>query len=144
MQFKSGTMQLVGLVDMGTEETSMRAMQKGKDNALVADQVLQFTLIGNDGFRFPFAHWPTTKTSPGVLYFTFWKAVKWLMNIGFGVFYACLDGSEVNRNFVKLHFKYDDPIKQNFTIRNLHTRRPFIFMMDPEVCEYNIIQYSAN
>ena len=141
----SGTMQLVGLVDMRTEETSMRAMQTGQDNALVSDQVLQFTFIGNDVFRFPFAHWPTTNTSPGVLYFTFWRAVKWLMKTGFEVFYACLDGSEVNRNFVKLHFKDDDPVKQSFTIRNVHARRPFIFMMDPEVhyvytMEYNTMQ----
>ena len=90
-------MQLVGLVDMGTEETSMRAMQTGQDSAQVADQVLQFTFIGNDGFRFPFAHWPTTNTSPGVLYFAFWRAVKWLMKTGFEVFYACLDvGLNVN------------------------------------------------
>ena len=107
--------------------------QLGKDEAIVANQVLQFSFLGNTGFRFPFAHWPTRNTSPGALFFTFWKAVKWLLRNGFEVFYVCLDGSEVNRQFVLLHFKDQDPIIDKFTAINMHTRKPFIFLMDPEV-----------
>ena len=89
--------------------------------------------MGNSGFRFPFAHWPTDKTPPGSLFFTFWRAVNWLLLNGFEVIYCCLDGSETNRSFIKLHFKDKDPVVEKFTITNPYTRSPFVFFMDPEV-----------
>ena len=105
----------------------------GKDEVTLAKQVLQFSFMVNSGFRFLFAHWPTGKTPPGSLYFTFWKAVKWLNLNGFEVFYCCLDGSETNRSFIKLHFKNKDSIEEKFTVVNPYNRKPFVFFVDPEV-----------
>ena len=103
------------------------------EEATVAKQVLQLSFLGNTGFRFPFAHYPTENTSPGSLMFVFWRAVKWLLRNGFDVIYCCLDGSTCNRSFIKLHFKDTDPLEKKFTTLNPHTRKSFVFMMDPEV-----------
>ena len=105
----------------------------GKDEAVLANQVLQFVFVGNTGFRMPFAHWPTKQTSPATMLFTFWKAVHSLLLTGFEVIYCCLDGSSVNRSFVKLHFKGKDPVAEKFTVLNPYTREKFLFIMDPEV-----------
>ncbi len=105
----------------------------GSTELALAKQVLQFSFLGNSGFRFPFAQWPTDKTPPGSLFFTFWRAVNWLLLNGFEVMYCCLDGSETNRGFIKLHFKNKDPLFERFIITNPYTRNPFVFFMDPEV-----------
>ena len=49
------------------------------------------------------------------------------------MFYCCLDGSECNRSFIKLHFKDVDPVTRHFTTVNPHTRKNFVFIMDLEV-----------
>ena len=105
----------------------------GKDEAIMAKQVLQFSFLGNSGFAFPFAHWPTVNTPPASLFFMFWKAAKWLLINGFDTFYCCLDGSEINRSFVKLRFTGKDCYEEKFTSINPYTRKPFVFFMDPEV-----------
>ena len=96
---------------------------QGVEEATVAKQVLQLSFMGNTGFRFPFAHFPTENTSPGSLMFILCHLV----------FYCCLDGSECNRSFIKLHFKDVDPVAKHFTTVNPHTRKNFVFIMDPEV-----------
>ena len=59
--------------------------------------------------------------------------MKWMLRNGFDVFYCCLDGSECNRSFIKLHFKDVDPVIKHFTTVNPHTWTNFVFIMDPEV-----------
>ena len=101
--------------------------------ATVAKQVLQLSFLGSTCFQFPFVHFPTENSSPGSLMFVFWRSVKWMLRNGFDVFHCCLDSSECNRSFVKLHFLNKDPVKEQFTIINPNTGKSFIFMMDPEV-----------
>ena len=96
------------------------------------------TFMGNTGFRFPFVHYPTCDTSPGALMFAFWRSVQWLLLAGFDTIYCCVDGSECNRSFIKLHFKNKDPQAQLFTTDNPFTGNPFIFVMDPEVIYYKM------
>ena len=39
----------------------------GKETIDVASHVLQFVFLGNNGFRFPFAHFPTKEADPASL-----------------------------------------------------------------------------
>ena len=53
---------------------------------------------------------------------------------GFNIYWCILDGAEVNRQFIKLHFKDEaEAINQNFTAMNVYTGEPFVFMMDSKV-----------
>ncbi|KAK3747957.1 hypothetical protein QZH41_019192 [Actinostola sp. cb2023] len=98
--------------------------------AELATHVCQFVFLGNTGFRFPFAHWPTKEIPSSTLYDLFWKAVFELIKRGITIVYCCCDGGEANRNFLKIHFEGKDPVKENFTIVNPYTREPLIFIMD--------------
>ena len=91
---------------------------QGEETVDVATHILQFVYLGNNGIRFPFAHYPTTEVDPGCLYTNFWKAVGWPWMIGFQVNYCCKDGGEANRNFVKMHFQGNDR-EEKFT--TIHT-----------------------
>ena len=102
----------------------------GETKAELASHVLQFVFLGNTGFRFPFAHWPTKEVDPSTLYIIFWKAVFWLLKAAFKVRYCCCDGGEANRSFIKLHFKDKDPFKELFTITNPYTKEPLYFILD--------------
>ena len=95
--------------------------------------VLQFIYLGNNGFRFPFARYPTTEVDPSSLYTNFWKAVGWLRMIGFQVNYCCMDGGEANRSFIKMHSQGKDPEEEKFTTINPYTRKPIVFLLDPSV-----------
>jgi hypothetical protein len=99
----------------------------------LATHVLQFVFLGHTGFRFPFAHWPTTEASATSLYTHFWKAVYWLLQGGFIVHYCCCDGGSANRSFVKLHFKDKDPFAEKFTTINPYTGDQLVFILDPYV-----------
>ena len=44
-----------------------------------------------------------------------------------------LDGAEVNRQFIKLHFKGSDPADVNFTTHNIYTGEPMVFIVDCKV-----------
>lgn len=99
----------------------------------MATHVLQFVFLGNNGFRFPFAHFPTTEVDPSTLYTQFWKAVGWLRRFGFQSNFCCCDGGEANRSFIKMHFKGKDPVKERFTTINPYTRMPMVFLLDPSV-----------
>ena len=109
---------------------------QGEETVDVATHVLQFVYLGNNGFRFPFAHYPTTEVDPGSLYTNFWKAVGWLRMIGFQVNYCCMDGGEANRSFIKMHFQGKDPEEEKFTTINPYTRKPMVFLLDPSVSKF--------
>jgi hypothetical protein len=86
--------------------------------------------LGNTGFRFPFAHWPTKEADAATLYDLFWKAVLCLLKAGFVITYCCCDGGESNRGFIKLHFGDKDPEAEKFTVINPYTREPMVFILD--------------
>lgn len=44
-----------------------------------------------------------------------------------------MDGADVNRQFVKLHFHGRDPVADRFMTTNIHTGTPMVFIMDPKV-----------
>lgn len=92
--------------------------------------------LGNNGFRFPFAHFPTTEADPASLYTNFWKAVGWLRRFGFEANFCCCDGGEANRSFIKMHFQGKDPEEEKFTTINPYTRKPMVFLLDPSVSMY--------
>ena len=57
-----------------------------------------------------------------------------MLETGFHVYWCILDGADVNRQFVKLHFKgEDEAVEKRFTAQNLYTGEPFVFMMDSKV-----------
>ena len=51
----------------------------------LASHVLQMIFLGDTGFRFPFAHFPTTEATASDLYVVFWEAVLNLHKWGFQV-----------------------------------------------------------
>ena len=78
--------------DIGKDKEMMDCLNTGKlvfdvcifshilhGKSPLASHVLQFVLLGNTGFRFPFAHWPTKEVDPSALYILFWIAVFWLL-----------------------------------------------------------------
>ncbi|XP_031555949.1 uncharacterized protein LOC116292737 [Actinia tenebrosa] len=92
---------------------------------------MQFVFLGNTGFRFPFAHFPTREADPASIYVNFWKAVGWLDLYGFNATFCCCDGGQANRSFIQMHFKGKDAIEDNFTTVNPYTRKPMVFILDP-------------
>ena len=57
-----------------------------------------------------------------------------MLETGFHAYWCILDGADVNRQFVKLHFKGEDEVvEKRFTAQNLYTGEPFVFMMDLKV-----------
>lgn len=52
----------------------------------------------------------------------------------FRIYYCILDGAEVNRQFIKLHFADEDEIIENcFIANNVFNGKPMVFIMDPKV-----------
>ena len=50
------------------------------------------------------------------------------------VYYCILDGADVNRQFIKLHFKDEqEAIERKFIAPNMYTGEPMVFLMDPKV-----------
>ena len=93
--------------------------------------ILQFVFLGNNGFRFPIAHFPTKEAKPASLYTNFWKAVGWLRMFGFQTNYCCNDVGEAYRSFIKMHFKGKDPVKERFTTTNPYTKNQWCFFLIP-------------
>jgi len=54
------------------------------------------------------------------------------------LYWCVLDGADCNRQFVKIHFgNVDRPVEKNFIARNIYTKEPMIFIMDPKVIIYS-------
>ena len=105
----------------------------GDNKVQTATHVLQFVYLGNTGFRFPIAHYPTREVDPSTLYIKFWEIVGWLEMAGFSVIYCCCDGGQANRSFIQMHFKGKDPVKEKYTTTNIHTGQPLVFFLDSSV-----------
>ncbi|XP_070556918.1 uncharacterized protein [Ptychodera flava] len=127
-----GKSKLVGVVSLGDAAEDLDHLMKGEINVQTATHVLQFVFIGDGGFRYPVAHFPTKECSPAILYRVFWDGVQMLLKAGFHVYWSCCDGGESNRGFINLHFKETTPRDSNFTTRNPLTGGKMIFIMDPK------------
>ena len=105
----------------------------GKSTAGIASHVLQFTLVGNNGFRIPVCHFPTKEVDPTMLMFLFWRVVGWLGSGRFKVQYACLDVGSANRSFVLAHFRKSMivAVAHKFAALDLHTGGSMVFIFDP-------------
>ena len=68
-----------------------------------ASHVLQFIFLLSDGFRLPFAFYPTAGVNASDLFNLFWEAVSKLTVLGFEIDYLCMDGPSANRSFIKLN-----------------------------------------
>ena len=44
-----------------------------------------------------------------------------------------MDGADVNRQLIKMHFKRKDTAKEIFVAGNINTGNPMIFIMAPKV-----------
>ena len=50
------------------------------------------------------------------------------------VYYCILDGADINRQFITLHFKDEmEAISNKFVAANITTGEPMVFLMDPKV-----------
>lgn len=54
-----------------------------RKDAQLASHVLQYVFIGDNGFRFPLAQFPSASCTPSTLFFTFWEGVKMMLETGF-------------------------------------------------------------
>lgn len=106
--------------------------------------MLQFIFLSDGGFRFPIAQFPSSSCTATDLFHLLWEGVLKLLETGFNVYWCILDGAEVNRQFVKLHFQgEDDAVEKNFTAQNPYTGEPFVFMMDSKVVNIKKKQLSV-
>lgn len=55
-----------------------------------------------------------------------------------------MDGADINRQFIKMHFKDKDPIKENCIAENIYTGNAMIFIMDPKVNPSMKIYWTLN
>ena len=100
----------------------------------MATHMLQFMFLGNEGFRFPFAHFPTANVTSAQLFELFWDAVDALQMFGFTVRLSISDGAGANRKFVLMHFKDTKEAEDNkYTTISPASGKSLTFMMDPSV-----------
>ncbi|XP_070556443.1 uncharacterized protein [Ptychodera flava] len=79
----NGKSKLVGIVSLGQAYNDMEKMMKGNLEVVTATHVLQFVFVGDGGFRYPVAHFPTRECPPTTLYRLFWEGVQILLKGGF-------------------------------------------------------------
>lgn len=51
----------------------------------------------------------------------------------FSIYWCVLDGADCNRQFIKIHFKDNDPALKHFVTRNPYTGEEMVFIMDCKV-----------
>lgn len=130
-----GKHKLVGFVDLGKIHDNMEILSGTETNGpVLASHVLQFIFLGDNGFRFPIAQFPSSGCTASSLFFIFWEGVRKMLETGFKVYYCILDGAEVNRQFIKLHFLDDnEAVQRHFTCHNIFNGKcPMVFLMDPK------------
>ena len=102
-------MRLIGFVDQGSESAQLSTSRTGTMDKELANHVLLMQFVGFNGFRFPFAHFPTRQATATDLFIHFWKAVSMLQSYGFHTDYINIDGAITNRQFVNMHAAADQP-----------------------------------
>ncbi|KAK3747398.1 hypothetical protein QZH41_012095, partial [Actinostola sp. cb2023] len=129
---KNGQWEIVGITRMGESAHQLLALTKGAVQSTMATHMLQFMFLGNEGFRFPFAHFPTANVTSAQLFELFWDAVDALQMFGFTVRLSISDGAGANRKFVLMHFKDTKEAEDNkYTTISPASGKSLTFMMDP-------------
>lgn len=49
------------------------------------------------------------------------------------IYWCILDGAEVNRKFIQMHFPDYRPVEKKFVAFNMHTGGPMVFLVDCKV-----------
>lgn len=58
------------------------------------------------------------------------------------IYYCILDGAEVNRQFIKLHFQDElDAVDEKFVAHNIYTGKPMVFLIDPKVGFCSVVHF---
>ena len=109
--------ELIGFSETVQEAKSMSTILTKRETVSLANHVLQLVFLGNTGFRFPLAHFPTTQASASEIYLIFFKAVKMLGLFGFSVRYLSLDGAQTNRDLMKMLLR--ENVSKTMTFNNV-------------------------
>ncbi|CAG2216361.1 unnamed protein product [Mytilus edulis] len=130
---KNGDIELIGFTECTPDSIVFENMKTGKSDRTLATHVLQLVFLGFTGFRFPFAHFPTTTATGYELYLLLWKSVQMLSMFGFCIEYVSTDGAQSNRDMMKLllpGFDSANPITCSFqNVYNVTCQKLF-FIMD--------------
>ena len=119
MSFGDGQISLDGLVDLGPTSAHMNLLNTHSNDIQLASHVLQFVYLGYDGFRFPFAYYPTTGANAPEMYIVMWDAISKLITYEFTIDYVSFDGASNNRTLQMMHFEdKTDAYEKNFTTVN--------------------------
>jgi hypothetical protein len=118
MESLGGQMQFAGLIDCGPENEAVISLieQNVSSEAKMATHILQFIFLGNDGFRFPFAFYPTNGINAPQLFILFWRAIRMLSNWNFSVDCCCMDGAVCNRSLMGMCLASRD---NNFNVNSI-------------------------
>ena len=104
LQFKKrdNDIQLIGFSECTPESIVFDQITTHRRQRTLATHALQLLFLGFTGFRFPFAHFPSTTASGHELYLLLWESVNMLSNFGFKIQYVSTDGAQSNRDLLKL------------------------------------------
>lgn len=83
LQFKktNGEIELIGFTEVLPESLVFDEIKTNRRERILATHVLQLVFLGTTGFRFPFAHFPSTTANGHALYLLLWKSVNFLLNL---------------------------------------------------------------
>jgi hypothetical protein len=83
LQFKktNGEIELIGFTEVLPESLVFDEIKTNRRERILATHVLQLVFLGITGFRFPFAHFPSTTANGHELYLLLWKSVNFLLNL---------------------------------------------------------------
>jgi hypothetical protein len=132
MSFAEGKNLVDGLVDLGKFSQDMNFLNTKENEIKLATHVLQFMFLSYDGFRFPFAFFPSVGANAPELYVNVWEAIAKLLGYEFQIDYVCTDGAANNRALQMMHFND----KQQAREKNYSATNPYgsphsvIFIMD--------------
>ena len=105
MAFGNNKISLDGLVDLGSTCSNMHLLNTHCNDIRLASHILQFIFLGYDGFRFPFAYYPTTGANAPEMFVILWEAIGKLSTFDFTVDYVSFDGASNNRSLQMMHFR---------------------------------------
>jgi hypothetical protein len=117
-----------GLVETGPECAAMPHLQSYDKCIRMASHILQFIFLGYDGFRFPFAFYPTAGVTAPELNILFWRAIQMLELFHFCVDYTCMDGASCNRSFMNTLLQSES--NETFAVDNLFCSQKKIHNVD--------------
>ena len=119
MGFFENQNKIDGLTDMGKMPENLHLLTTHKSDVRIATHVMQFIFLSYDGFRFPFAYYPSMGANASEIYLTVWESISKLSKYEFVTDYICFDGASNNRSFQQMHFKdSEDQKMKNYTTKN--------------------------